>query len=208
MKAKLFSTLLIVIMLVGTVVPSVSAAQSVAAPDKIVVSKFGTTSVTSGGGSVGEDTLGPIATEIQKPKRLGLSPLRSGPATGTVVDLTPGAGSPTSSGRKAKSNPQVNLSFEGLNHRDSRLAFGGNQFSGEPADQGVCVGNGYILETVNSALQVYNAGSGAEVSPVLALNEFYNSRPPSTERRAFLAHLPSTSAATTIQRQIAGSIWL
>ena len=177
MKTKWFTTVLIVMMLAVAVVPSAEAAQSAAAPAKIVVSKFGTTSVTSGGGSVGDGTLGPIATEIQKPKRQGMSPLRSAPAAGDVVELTPGAGSPTSSGRKAKSNPEVNLSFEGLNHRDSRLAFGGNQFSGEPADQGVCAGNGYILETVNSALQVYNASSGAEASPVLSLNEFYGFPP-------------------------------
>jgi hypothetical protein len=176
MKAKWFSTLLIVMLLVVAVVPT-AVAQSASAPDKIVVTKFGTTSVASGGGSVGNGTLGPIATEIQKPKKLGVSPLRSAPAAGDVVEITPGAGSPTSSGKKAKSNPEVNLSFEGLNHRDSRLAFGGNQFSGEPADQGVCVGNGYILETVNSALQVYNASSGAEVSPVLSLNELYGFPP-------------------------------
>ena len=180
MKAKWFSTILIVMLLVVAVVPGVGAApttQASPAPDKIVVPLFGTTTIGSGGGSSGNDTLGPIATEIQKPKRLGISPLRSAPAAGDVVELTPGAGSPTSSGKKAKSNPEVNLSFEGLNHRDSRLAFGGNQFSGEPADQGVCVGNGYILETVNSALQVYNASNGAEMSPVLSLNEFYGFPP-------------------------------
>ena len=176
MKTKWFTTALIVMLLVVAVVPT-AAAQASAAPDKIVISKFGTTSVTSGGGSVGDGTLGPIATEIQKPKKLGISPLRSAPAAGNVVDIDPGTGTPTSSGRKTKSNPEVSLSFEGLNHRDSRLAFGGNQFSGEPADQGVCVGNGFILETVNSALQVYNANSGAEVSPVLSLNELYGFPP-------------------------------
>jgi hypothetical protein len=180
MKAKWFSTLLVVVLLVVAVVPSVGAApagQESSAPDKIVISKFGTTSIGSGGGSTGNGTLGPIATEIQKPKRLGSSPLRSDPGVGNAVPLAPGTGSPTSSGRQAKSNPEVKLSFEGVNHRDSRLAFGGNQFSGEPADQGLCVGNGVILETVNSALRVYNAGSGAPVSPVLSLNEFYGFPP-------------------------------
>ena len=181
MKAKWFSTLLVVMLLAATIVPNAGAAssnlQSSATPDKIVVSKFGTTTVGSIGGSSGTGTLGPIVTEIQKPKRLGTSPLRSAPAVGDAVPLSPGTGSPTSSGKKAKSNPEVKLSFEGLNHRDSRLAFGGNQFSGEPADQGVCVGNGYILETVNSALQVYSAGNGADVSPVLSLNEFYGFPP-------------------------------
>ncbi|HEX6386299.1 MAG TPA: hypothetical protein VF177_16630, partial [Anaerolineae bacterium] len=100
---------------------------------------------------------------------------------GNAAPLTTGAGSLTSSGRKAKSNPQIIFSFEGVNHRDSRLAFDGNQFSLEPADQGLCAGNGYIMETVNAALQVYNGGTGAPVSRVLALNEFYGF-PPAIDR--------------------------
>jgi hypothetical protein len=179
MKAKWFSTLLIVMLLVVSVVPTVGAAppQQTATPAKIVVSKFGTTSIGSGGGSTGTGQLGPIATEIQKPKRRGANPLRSDPGIGSPASLGTGSGSSAPSAQHAKSNPEVNFSFEGLNHRDSRLAFGGNQFSGEPADQGICVGNGFILETVNSALQVYSASNGAEASPVLSLNEFYGFAP-------------------------------
>jgi hypothetical protein len=189
MKVKWFRTFLIVALLAVALVPAAGAAPSTAqdsapAPDKIVVSKFGTTTIGTGSGSPGDDTLGPIATEIQKPKRLGSNPLRSDPGIGAAAPLSPGFGSPTSSGRKAKSNPEIQLSFEGLNHRDSRLAFGGNQFSGEPADQGLCVGNGYLMETVNSALRVYNANNGAPVSPVLALNEFYGF-PPAIDRSTF-----------------------
>lgn len=167
------------------VVPAAHAAKSSATPDKIVVSKFGTTQVSGVSGIPGPNIQGPIATEIQKPKRLGSNPLRGAPGSGETVDVAPGLGYPTSSGKKAKSNPEINFSFEGVNHRDSRLAFGGNQFSGEPADQGVCVGNGYILETVNSALRVYNAETGAPVSPVLALNEFYGF-PPAIDRSTFI----------------------
>src|SRR5688572_12219371 len=148
MKAKWFSTLLIVALLVVAVVPSAGAApstQSSATPAKIVVSKFGTTSIGSGSGSPGTGQLGPIATEIQKPKRRGANPLRSDPGIGSPASLGTGSGSSAPSAQHAKSNPEVNFSFEGLNHRDSRLAFGGNQFSGEPADQGICVGNGFIL---------------------------------------------------------------
>jgi hypothetical protein len=56
--------------------------------------------------------------------------------------------------KKAKSTPELLLDWEGVNHRNQRLAFGGNQFSGEPPDQGLCVVNGFALETVNSALRV------------------------------------------------------
>lgn len=177
MKTKWFNTILIVAMMVIAIVPGVSAANSSPAPARIVVGKSATTSVSGASGIIGPDLQGPIATEIQKPKKLGSSPLRRDPAAGYAVPPAPGAGTLTSSGKKAKSNPELIFSLEGVNHRDSRLAFGGNQFSGEPADQGLCVGNGYILETVNSALRVYDATTGAAMSPVLALNEFYGFPP-------------------------------
>ena len=46
----------------------------------------------------------------------------------------------------AAANPAVQLSLQGLNHRDQRLANGGNQFSLEPPDQALCVGNGFTVE--------------------------------------------------------------
>jgi hypothetical protein len=187
MKSSWIQKILVVFLLLTFVVPSAVAAPAgqatSATPDKIVVSKFGQTSISSAGGTVGENLMGPVATEIQKPKKLGTSPLRSLPGVGSPA-LTPGTGTPTSSGRKAKSNPEIVYSFEGLNHRDSRLADGGNQFSLEPADQGLCVGNGYLMETVNAALRVYDANTGAPLSPVLSLNEFYGF-PPAIDRSTF-----------------------
>lgn len=72
----------------------------------------------------------------------------------------------------AGSNPQLGLSFDGLNHRDQRLANGGNQFSLEPPDQGLCVGNGYVVEVVNSVIRVWSIG-GASLTGVEDLNTFY-----------------------------------
>ncbi len=40
------------------------------------------------------------------------------------------------------------LGFGGLTHADSRFANNGNQFSGEPPDQALCVGNGFTFEMV------------------------------------------------------------
>ena len=55
----------------------------------------------------------------------------------------------------AGSNPELELSVDGLNHRDQRLANGGNQFSLEPPDQALCVGNGFVRGGgANSALRV------------------------------------------------------
>lgn len=49
----------------------------------------------------------------------------------------------------------TSIGFPGLTHADQRDADGGNQFSVEPPSPGVAVGNGYVLEGVNNALQVY-----------------------------------------------------
>jgi hypothetical protein len=66
--------------------------------------------------------------------------------------------------------------FDGLTHRDQRLASGGNQFSSEPPDQGLAVGNGYVLETVNTAIRVRKT-DGSIATPTVALNEFFKLAP-------------------------------
>ena len=72
------------------------------------------------------------------------------------------------------------LSFDGLDHFDTRTASNGNQFSGEPPDQGLCAGNGYVMETINSAIRVYRS-NGTPASGVAAFNEFYG-YPPAINR--------------------------
>jgi hypothetical protein len=88
--------------------------------------------------------------------------------SGSIVDRSlstgTGHGASASSGKKAKSNPQLVSGFEGLNFYQQRYARGGNQFSVEPPDQALCVGNGYELEAVNDVLNVYNA-AGQSVLP-------------------------------------------
>src|SRR4051812_18187743 len=43
------------------------------------------------------------------------------------------------------------LGFNGLTQREQRLADGGNQFTIEPPDQALAVGNGFVVESVNLA---------------------------------------------------------
>lgn len=74
--------------------------------------------------------------------------------------------------RPGRPDPELLKSFDGLNHRQHRLANGGNQFSNEPPDQGLCVGNGYVLETVNTVLRVYDM-SGNPLTGVVDFNTFY-----------------------------------
>jgi hypothetical protein len=87
------------------------------------------------------------------------------PFNGTIsLSAGVGHGSSTKSADKAKSDPQFKLGFEGLNHYQQRYARGGNQFSVEPPDQGLCVGNGYVVEAVNDVLNIFNE-SGQSVLP-------------------------------------------
>jgi hypothetical protein len=90
----------------------------------------------------------------------------NGGGDGVDLSLSNGAGPGVTapSVRKAKSNPTLVTSFEGLNHYQQRYSRGGNQFSIEPPDQGLCVGGGYELEVVNDVLNVFNA-SGQSVLP-------------------------------------------
>lgn len=77
----------------------------------------------------------------------------------------------------AGSNPELVWGRRGLNHRDQRLANGGNQFSLEPPDQALCVGNGYTVESVNSVLQVFDSATGGALTSVAALNPFFGYAP-------------------------------
>ncbi len=62
--------------------------------------------------------------------------------------------------------------FDALSHADQRNADNGNQFSIEPPDQALCVGNGYVLEGVNLAFRVYTQAGAAVTNPV-SYNQFF-----------------------------------
>src|SRR4029079_11306729 len=106
------------------------------------------------------------------------------PGVGPVVDRSssdnPGRGTSANSSASAKSNPELKLSFDGLNHRDQRLANGGNQFSLEPPDQGLCVGNGFVMETVNDVIRIFNT-AGAALAGAVDQITFYG-YPPAINR--------------------------
>ncbi len=76
----------------------------------------------------------------------------------------------------ASSNPDLALSLAGLNFEEQRTADGGNQFSLEPPDQALCVGNGYALEAVNNVFRVRSSVTGAAIDPAsggAAMNPFF-----------------------------------
>ncbi|HWW22374.1 MAG TPA: hypothetical protein VNY78_00670 [Edaphobacter sp.] len=102
-----------------------------------------------------------------------------GPGIAINRTVSKAPGSPRSHGGngKAKSNPELMLSIDGLNHFQQRfVAAGGNQFSVEPPDQGLCVGNGFVLETINDVLRVFDTAGNPVTAPT-DLNSFYGYAP-------------------------------
>src|SRR5690349_9893430 len=87
---------------------------------------------------------------------------------------------PSPPGTPVVSNPGGATGFNGLTHADQRNAgtgiYANTQFSLEPPDQGLCVGHGFVLESVNLALAVYNE-SGTRLTAPTALNQFYKRSP-------------------------------
>jgi hypothetical protein len=75
----------------------------------------------------------------------------------------------------------IGIAFNGLSHRDQRFAgtgaYANTQFSTEPPDEGLAVGNGFVLQTVNAALAIYDASTGALRQGPTALNQFFHLKP-------------------------------
>ena len=136
----------------------------------------------------------------------------AGPDTypGTITDrsLSDGHGSSHSisvkSGQKAKSNPQLGTSFEGLNLFQQRYARGGNQFTVEPPDQALCVGNGYVLEAVNDVLNVYDK-HGTSVLPDNTATNVVSGFPTdvghAVDLNSFFGYAPAINRATGVRAQ-------
>jgi hypothetical protein len=96
-----------------------------------------------------------------------------GPVTDrSLSSAVRGNGRAVKASAKAKSNPGLGLHFEGLNFFDQRFANGRNQFSVEPPDQGMCAGNGFVVESVNDVIRVFHS-DGTPATGVVDLNTFY-----------------------------------
>jgi hypothetical protein len=128
------------------------------------------------------------------------------PYDGTISFSTGAGGGPSvTSGRKAKSNPTFKFGFQGLNFYQQRYARGGNQFSVEPPDQGMCVGNGYVVEAVNDVLNVFNAATGASVLPDNTATNIVSGFPRNVNHavdlNSFYGYAPAINRSTGIRGQ-------
>ena len=82
---------------------------------------------------------------------------------------------PAQASSVASSNPGA-FGFTGLTFHDQRTVDNGNQTSDTPPDQGLCEGNGRVLEPVNTVFSVYST-SGATISGPTSLTEFFTGKP-------------------------------
>jgi len=127
---------------------------------------------------------------------------------GSIVDRSnshgTGHGASVSSGQKAKSTPEFNSGFEGLNFYQQRYARGGNQFSVEPPDQALCVGNGYELEAVNDVLNVFDTSGASALPDNTATNivsGFARNVHHAVDLNSFYGYAPAINRSTGIRGQ-------
>src|SRR5215475_3295468 len=128
------------------------------------------------------------------------------PFNGTISFSTGTGGGPSvSSGKKAKSNPAFDFGFEGLNHYQQRYSRGGNQFSVEPPDQGMCVGNGRVVEVVNDVFNVYSTATGASVLPDNTATNIVGGFPRNVDHavdlNSFYGYPPAINRSTGVRGQ-------
>ncbi len=162
---RMFATVSIVVLAATTLPAQTRSSQR--------VSVVGVTNMSNQAGSaasaVGNETFTPpeVDAQFSKPQISGaMSPAR-----------VSSAHVPTPAGSSfASTSGDIFLGFNALSHRDQRLANNGNQFSLEPPDQGLAVGNGFVVEAVNDAVRVFST-SGAPLTGAVALSSFFGLAP-------------------------------
>jgi hypothetical protein len=123
--------------------------------------------VAAGSGAIQFPEFAGEPREEEAADAAGVAAVNRSLSTGTA-----GHGLAVTAAAKPKASPQLLRSFDGLNHRDQRTANGGNQFSLEPPDQGLCAGNGFVMESLNDVLRIYDRSGNALIGAI-DLNTFY-----------------------------------
>ena len=92
-----------------------------------------------------------------------------------TIRHTSASGTPDIPGN-AITSATASTGWNAISHYDQRLAGTGaytnTQFTLEPPDQGLCAGNGMVVEAVNNAYQVYDT-TGAQKTATIPLSQFF-----------------------------------
>jgi hypothetical protein len=205
MKRTLVGLTAGILMAAGAALPAlISPASASSAASTTQVSLAGTSSPQTGDFT---PTGSGDTTQAEFPGQLD-EPDGPGPYPGTITDKSlsdhAGHGASATSVKKAKSNPTFNTGFEGLNLYQQRYARGGNQFTVEPPDQGLCVGNGYELEAVNDVLNVFDS-SGHSVLPDNTATNIVSGFPRdvnhAVDLNSFFGYAPAINRTTGVRAQ-------
>jgi hypothetical protein len=146
--------------LVGTVVliALVAVGNALAAPKTTTIVSSGTIAVPN----EPAPTAGPQGTNELRPGTINVdSPVSEARGVGHT---SPAAGPKGTAGTAA--DPTLATSFNGLNFFQQRFANNGNQWSIEPPDQGLCVGNNKVVEVINDVYRVYDMHGRPLINPV------------------------------------------
>jgi hypothetical protein len=114
---------------------------------------------------------GSLANEVSSADEGDDDSFRSGDNPPAPGDTSPSVPTPAGTPIVA-SGPELTSSFQGLDHFDTRTRDGGNAFSLEPPDQGLCIGNGQVVEPVNDVMTVFDTSGNRLTAPV-SMNTFF-----------------------------------
>jgi hypothetical protein len=103
------------------------------------------------------------------PKRVGK---KTGETSLRTKAADPSLTIPIVTGTSVEEPVGLGSTFPGINHYVQRTADGGNQFSVEPPDMGLAVGNGFVVQALNDILNIFDA-AGNPVITAASLNQFF-----------------------------------
>ena len=93
---------------------------------------------------------------------------RGGRLRSTGISTSPASGQ--SAGERAAGSQLINA-FNGVSSKDSEITNFGARF--EPPDQGLCAGNGFVIEPVNSAYTIYRT-DGTPIAGPFNVNDLFH----------------------------------
>ena len=177
-------------LVLSSAVLAVLASAFAIAPAQVAAAAAGGTRAISAGGTTSIRSNSSAGGALQQPEiRPGVAaggslaspstvPSLKGPDRSRSSENGDHAGSSgTDSGARSIGSLSVQTSFDGLNHFQNRfIASGGNQFSLEPPDQGLCVGGAYVVEVLNDVIAVYDKSGNTLAGPD-GLNHFLGYAP-------------------------------
>jgi len=89
----------------------------------------------------------------------------------SAAEAVPGPRAPASAAATAAATSSALVNFNGVSSRDSQVTNFEQMF--EPPDQGLCEGNGFVLEPVNSAYRIYRT-NGKSLRGPFNINDLFN----------------------------------